>query len=569
MKNENDNIIASKFWKCISEQKWDAAKQLLSNDFEAYWPQSKEKIIGAENFRVAQAMGGNLLTIKKINLPEDRSKICDKILRSLPKWFGIESSIVDYVKDVVTMETWASYSNEELTGFISINKHNTATAEIHVIGVAESFHKQGIGKLLIYEAEKYLAEQNFIYLTVKTLSELRTDENYEKTRRFYVATGFFPVEVFKTLWGEHNPCLLMIKNIDQTKIPQKPSYIFPEYDFDQNLREQPKDTLVWEEFIAGLIEKLKHESDQLEKRRLLEYLGIACRITSRLSESERYLLSALALSSGSGNSSKVIQNLIRLAHTYQWQSEFSKAKVLFDQARSIINENDISSTLAAAYHQHFGKYYFDQGFFGLACCEFELAFKTRKEISAPQDQVKSSQLALDESKNRWNIQFDRNISIRRAGILDSEAIHNAHMTSINEICVNDHSADEIRVWGGRTFDPAFRVPAIQNQFYLVTEYENKIEGFCQLRLEIKDNIKTAHLFGFYITPKILKRKVGHALMELVFEFCRSEDVKMITLKSTITSFDFYKKYGFIKTGELTGPIRDGVMIRGYPMEMKL
>ena len=159
-------------------------------------------------------MGGNLLTIKNINLPEERSKICDKILRSLPKWFGIESSIVDYVKDVATMETWASYSNNELNGFISINKHNTATAEIHVIGVAEAFHKQGIGKLLIQEAEKYLAKQNFKYLTVKTLSELRSDENYEKTRHFYLAMGFSPVEVFKTLWGEHNPCLLMIKNVE-------------------------------------------------------------------------------------------------------------------------------------------------------------------------------------------------------------------------------------------------------------------------------------------------------------------------------------------------------------------
>lgn len=58
-----------------------------------------------------------------------------------------------------------------------------------------------------------LAEQNFKYLTVKTLSDLRADENYEKTKQFYLAMGFSPVEVFKTLWGEHNPCLLMIKSV--------------------------------------------------------------------------------------------------------------------------------------------------------------------------------------------------------------------------------------------------------------------------------------------------------------------------------------------------------------------
>ena len=154
------------------------------------------------------------MTINYISDEKLRSGICNSILRSLPKWFGIESSIVDYVNDVASMNTWASYSNNELTGFISINKHNTATAEILVIGVIEVFHKKGIGKLLIQVAEKHLAEQNFKYLTVKTLSELRADENYEKTRHFYLAMGFSPVEVFKTLWGEHNPCLLMIKNIE-------------------------------------------------------------------------------------------------------------------------------------------------------------------------------------------------------------------------------------------------------------------------------------------------------------------------------------------------------------------
>ena len=46
MKNEADIKIASKFWNFISEQNWDAVKQLLSDDFEAYWPQSKEKIVG-------------------------------------------------------------------------------------------------------------------------------------------------------------------------------------------------------------------------------------------------------------------------------------------------------------------------------------------------------------------------------------------------------------------------------------------------------------------------------------------------------------------------------------------
>ena len=35
--------------------------------------------------------------------------------------------------------------------------------------------------------------------------------NYDKTRKFYLKYGFTPVEEFKSLWGEHNPCLMMVK----------------------------------------------------------------------------------------------------------------------------------------------------------------------------------------------------------------------------------------------------------------------------------------------------------------------------------------------------------------------
>lgn len=140
------------------------------------------------------------------------------------------------------------------------------------------------------------------------------------------------------------------------------------------------------------------------------------------------------------------------------------------------------------------------------------------------------------------------------------------MLSINEICSKDHSPDEIRVWGGRTFEQVNRIPAIQNQFYLVVEYNGKIEGFCQAKSCYIGKKDQVHLYGFYITPKILKKGIGHILINLVFEYARSEGISLLTLKSTFTSFEFYKKYGFVKTGEIAGTTLNGVMIRAYPME---
>ena len=51
------------------------------------------------------------------------------------------------------------------------------------------------------------------FLQVKTVGPSRPDENYARTREFYLACGFRPLEEFKTLWGERIPCLQLVKRI--------------------------------------------------------------------------------------------------------------------------------------------------------------------------------------------------------------------------------------------------------------------------------------------------------------------------------------------------------------------
>lgn len=336
--------------------------------------------------------------IKKLTSPEEKSQICNTVLRSLPKWFGIESAIVDYVNDVKTMDAWVIHADNELAGFLAINKHNSSTAEVHVIGIHEKFHNMGLGKILIQHAEDFLVEQNYKYLTVKTLSELRKDENYEKTRLFYLAMGFSPVEVFKTLWGEHNPCLLMIKSLNKkTSIQTSKSFKFPEFKFDKNLRDIPVNHSKWEEFSENLTNNLKTEENSIERRNILEHVGVASRVLNRLDLAEDYLLKACALAK---TPSKLAQNLLRLAHVYQWKNDFTKAEVLFDQVYEIISEEQVSEILEAAYYQHLGKFYFDQKEYKLALKQFEKSLEIRRDVEAPKDQLESSLLAIEETKRR-------------------------------------------------------------------------------------------------------------------------------------------------------------------------
>jgi N-acetylglutamate synthase-like GNAT family acetyltransferase len=149
--------------------------------------------------------------IKEVQNPDVKSAICNEILRALPDWFGIEESIIDYVKQVQSMPFYVAYKNEKTIGFVALKIHNPYAAEVCIMGVISEYHGHGIGKDLILCCENYCIENKIEFLTVKTLDESRECEEYNKTRLFYLSQGFKPLEVFPLLWGEDNPCLFMAK----------------------------------------------------------------------------------------------------------------------------------------------------------------------------------------------------------------------------------------------------------------------------------------------------------------------------------------------------------------------
>ena len=71
--------------------------------------------------------------------------------------------------------------------------------------------RRGLGRALVRAAERHGRATGRALLTVKNLAPRVESDEYGRTRAFYEAMGFRPVEVFPTLWGEANPCLLMAK----------------------------------------------------------------------------------------------------------------------------------------------------------------------------------------------------------------------------------------------------------------------------------------------------------------------------------------------------------------------
>ncbi len=141
----------------------------------------------------------------------ETARECEVILRALPEWFGIESAIVDYVRDIAGSPTWLWREEGELLGFLCAKVHFPGSAEIHVMGILPGAHRKGLGTKLTRACEEKFQADGFHFLQDKTLSDRSTDPNYAKTREFYLAMGFQPLEVFPTLWDEWHPCLQLIK----------------------------------------------------------------------------------------------------------------------------------------------------------------------------------------------------------------------------------------------------------------------------------------------------------------------------------------------------------------------
>lgn len=143
----------------------------------------------------------------------EQAAVCEPILRALPEWFGIEAATHQYIEDIQGLPTLLALSEDQVVGFLTLRLHNAYAAEIHVMGVLPGWHRRSVGRALVRAAEAHLHQQEVEYLQVKTLSAAHPDKNYARTRRFYQAMGFRPLEEFPELWGPANPCLQMIKSL--------------------------------------------------------------------------------------------------------------------------------------------------------------------------------------------------------------------------------------------------------------------------------------------------------------------------------------------------------------------
>jgi ribosomal protein S18 acetylase RimI-like enzyme len=143
----------------------------------------------------------------------------DRLLRSLPDWFGIESANAHYVakaRDLPTYLAWPTSHSQapgtagQPVGVLLVARHFPESAEIYLMAVEPALHRRGIGRALVEALEADLRADGVELLQVKTLGPSLPDPSYERTRRFYTRMGFRPLEEIPDRWPG-NPCLIMVK----------------------------------------------------------------------------------------------------------------------------------------------------------------------------------------------------------------------------------------------------------------------------------------------------------------------------------------------------------------------
>jgi len=139
--------------------------------------------------------------------------ICRSILDALPHWFGLPASVEDFVAVADRSPSVVARTGERDVGIATLVSHGPFAAEVSVMGVLPEYHRRGVGRAMLRAAEARLAAAGVEFLQVKTLSPSRADAGYERTRAFYLAYGFRPLEEFPLLWDADNPALQMVKAV--------------------------------------------------------------------------------------------------------------------------------------------------------------------------------------------------------------------------------------------------------------------------------------------------------------------------------------------------------------------
>jgi GNAT superfamily N-acetyltransferase len=136
-----------------------------------------------------------------------------EILASLPDWFGLPEFNAKFVREAAVLPSYLAVDDEGgVVGVVLLAEHFPAAREVHLMAVRRDRHRQGVGRTLLAVVEEDLRAAGVRILEVQTLGPSYEDEEYVRTRAFYVAQGFVPMHELQLAdWEDDEPTLILVK----------------------------------------------------------------------------------------------------------------------------------------------------------------------------------------------------------------------------------------------------------------------------------------------------------------------------------------------------------------------
>ena len=152
--------------------------------------------------------------VRRVEDPEEKSRIAREILEDLTDWFEIPENRERYIRESRDQFFFAAERAGEAAGFLCLKETGKPTVELAVMGVRKSGHRHGTGRALFEAAKAFAVSAGYEFMQVKTVATGHYAD-YDRTNRFYQGVGFKELEVFPDLWDEANPCQIYVMNLKE------------------------------------------------------------------------------------------------------------------------------------------------------------------------------------------------------------------------------------------------------------------------------------------------------------------------------------------------------------------
>ncbi len=150
--------------------------------------------------------------IEQIKDTDTKRFIARNVLEALHDWFEVDESREQYIRESADQIFLAAKQDARYVGFLCLKQTGDATVELAVMGVLKEYHRSGLGRALVQEAERLAKGAGFSFMQVKTV-RMGVYEDYDRTNLFYLSCGFRELEVIEAIWGAENPCQIYIKSL--------------------------------------------------------------------------------------------------------------------------------------------------------------------------------------------------------------------------------------------------------------------------------------------------------------------------------------------------------------------